>query len=270
MKSLIVHMDASARAELRLQIADMLAQRLGAQLTALFAATPPLLEMPYAYAAEVGTVQVMQDLYKGWRDRAAETFRTSGARGAWAECAAGPVIGAFADVALYGDLLVLGQHDRDDQERQVPPDFVSSVLIASGRPGLVIPSVGSVATVGTRVVVGWKPSASSARALGAALPLLRGAREVVVIEWGHDADKESTETIGIGRYLEWHGVQARLQRSPELPDEVGELLLSRCADLDADLLVMGCYGHSRAREFVLGGATRTVLSSMTVPVLMSH
>ena len=270
MKSLIVHMDGTARAELRLRIADTLAQRHGAQLTALFAATPPLLEMPYAYGAATGTVQVMQDLYDGWRKTAAAAFRNAGARGAFAECTAGPVIGAFAEQALYGDLIVLGQHDRDDREHQVPPDFVSSVLLACGRPGLVIPSVGSIASVGTRVVVAWKPSAAAARALAASLPLLRAAREVIVIEWGRDADRDANEAIGLARYLELHGIRTRMQRSAEEPGEVGELLLSRCADLDADLLVMGCYGHSRAREFVLGGATRTVLSSMTVPVLMSH
>jgi nucleotide-binding universal stress UspA family protein len=270
MKSIVVHLDGSARAELRLRIADTLAQRHGAQLTGLFAATPPLLELPYAYAAEGATVAMMQDLYAGWRGEAEAQWRTTGARGSFAECGAGPVIGAFADQAIYGDLLVLGQHDRDDREHRVPPDFVSSVLLACGRPGLVIPCVGSVASVGTRALVAWKPTAASARALAAALPLLRTAREVIVIEWGRDEQGDAGQAIGIERYLQWHGIRPRMQRSTDQPSEVGELLLSRCADLDADLLVMGCYGHSRAREFVLGGATRTVLGSMTVPVLMSH
>ena len=77
--------------------------------------------------------------------------------------------------------------------------------------------------------------------------------------------------LDVERYLRLHGVQARLQHYGEEPNgDLGELLLSRAADLDADLLVMGCYGHSRARELVLGGVTRTVLRSMTLPVLMSH
>ena len=65
-------------------------------------------------------------------------------------------------------------------------------------------------------------------------------------------------------------MSAQWHRDPGEPAEIGELLLSRCADLSADLLVMGCYGHSRAREWVLGGTSRTVLHSMTLPVLMAH
>jgi nucleotide-binding universal stress UspA family protein len=93
---------------------------------------------------------------------------------------------------------------------------------------------------------------------------------VTVIEWGAEPADRRGAAIGIEAYLALHGVQAVLEQQAAVPDEPGELLLSRAADLGADLLVMGCYGHSRAREFVLGGATRTVLASMTLPVLMCH
>jgi nucleotide-binding universal stress UspA family protein len=74
----------------------------------------------------------------------------------------------------------------------------------------------------------------------------------------------------IALYLARHGVKAQIERTVSAGVPVGELLLSRAADLDADLLVMGAYGHSRARELLLGGATRSILAGMTIPVLMSH
>ena len=107
-------------------------------------------------------------------------------------------------------------------------------------------------------------------AVQTALPLLRQADRVTVLEWGARESDCRGAALDIGAYLELQGVQARLDRQAAEPAEVGELLLSRAADLGADLLVMGCYGHSRTREFVLGGATRTVLRSMTLPVLMCH
>jgi nucleotide-binding universal stress UspA family protein len=123
--------------------------------------------------------------------------------------------------------------------------------------------VGEFETLGRDVLVAWKPTPEAARAVQAALPLLHAARQVHVAAWGDDPRE-------IERLLLLHGIDARYHREPAADAHVGELLLSRAADLSADLLVMGCYGHSRTRELVLGGASRRVLQSMTLPVLMCH
>jgi nucleotide-binding universal stress UspA family protein len=91
-----------------------------------------------------------------------------------------------------------------------------------------------------------------------------------VVCWGEDNFAPAETTFGIGRYLQWHDIKAEVRRYPDEPDNIGDLLLSRASEEGADLLVMGCYGHSRLREMVLGGTTRVVLRSMTCPVLMAH
>jgi nucleotide-binding universal stress UspA family protein len=102
---------------------------------------------------------------------------------------------------------------------------------------------------------------------------LQRARHVVVMRWNEtpEAPRASGSILGLERFLKLHGVAARFDdEAPASPDLVGELMLSRCTDHGADLLVMGSYGHARLREWVLGGASRTVMRSMTLPVLMSH
>lgn len=274
MKCVLVHLDGSPRCGARLAWAQRLGREEEARVVALFAVAPPLIGMAsYALAPDAMPVQVLYDLRREWHTRALQAFETASVAPAtvWAELGVldDPVAG-FVQQALHADLLVLGQHDPQAAEFFVRPTFVGDVLVESGRPAIVLPSAGSPADIGRRVMVAWKASAPSARALAAALPLLRRAEEVTVVEWGAQPSGCQGAPLDVELHLRLHGVQARVEREAEEPRDVGERLLSRAADLDADLLVMGCYGHSRARELVLGGATRTVLRSMTLPVLMCH
>jgi nucleotide-binding universal stress UspA family protein len=152
----------------------------------------------------------------------------------------------------------------------VPKDFVESVILESGKPTLVVPYAGHYPSVGHNVLIAWKPTRECAHAVAAAVPLMERAVRVHVVSWGVDTFLPAETTFGVVRYLRWHGIEATAQRYEDVPDDLGEILLSRAADEAADLLVMGCYGHSRIRELVMGGATRVVLKSMTVPVLMAH
>lgn len=275
-RSLLVHVDGTPRCAARLKIARSLATDLGASLTGLFAASPPLTDLPYGYAGGAIPLQALQDMRAKWRSDAKAAFNSafkgSEAKAAWAELDDDPVIYGFAQQALYADLLVLGQHDPNDPlAQELPSDFVQSVLIDSGRPALVVPYAGDIATVGRKVLIAWKASRESARAVSAALPLLQRAEQVHVVSWPEDEPAAVRgKTLNLQRFLQLHGVESTLHQPGQPPREVGELLLSQAADLDADLMVMGCYGHSRLRQFVLGGVTRTVLRAMTVPVLMSH
>lgn len=189
----------------------------------------------------------------------------------WREQSGEPVIQGFARHALYADLLVLGQYDADDlQAVGVPPDFVASVLIASGRPALIVPRAGEFSTIGRHVLLAWKPTPEAARAVSAAMPILQRAQQIHVVA-DLQAGSSRADAADLQTHLQRHGVEANLEFHPAVPPHTpGEGLLSLAADASADLLVMGCYGHSRARELVLGGASRTVLASMTVPVLMAH
>jgi nucleotide-binding universal stress UspA family protein len=184
--------------------------------------------------------------------------------------------GADADPAVharYADIAILGQLDPDSGEPDMIRPRPEQVTLASGRPILVVPYAGSFPNLGRRVVIGWNASREAARAVNDAMPLLTAAEIVSILTIDpREGPRAHGELPGadISLHLARHGVEAEIERmvSADLP--VGEALLSRAADLGADLLVMGAYGHSRARELVLGGATRSLLRSMTLPVLMSH
>lgn len=270
---ILVHLDGAAQAGVRLALARRLGQQQGARVTALYSVTPGLVQMPFAggvgpdFAAHLAAIDAERRAQARARFDAA--LQEGGAPVQWAERCEPPVIGSFAQQALHADLLVLGQ-SHPEQLADLPADFPQAVLAASGKPALIVPHIAAAGPLGESIVIAWKPTREAARAVAAAMPLLQRARAVHILAWGEPEPAPGPGGLDLGSYLQAHGVDAiRHDNGPE-PDAVGEELLSRSFDLGADLLVMGCYGHSRAREWLLGGASRTLLGSMTLPVLMSH
>ena len=156
--------------------------------------------------------------------------------------------------------------------RRTPSDLPEAVVLASGRPTLVVPHIGVRAPLGETVLLCWNASRESARAAADALPFLRLPKKVIVLVVdprtspdGHGAEPGADVALWLTR----HGVKVTVQRDVAADSDVGAVILSRAADLGVDLIVMGVYGHSRVREMVLGGVSRTLLSSMTVPVLIA-
>jgi len=273
LKQLLVHADASPQFAQRLEFAGRLAARHGAGITALYASPSASEALPVAAGIPGLAVQRdnTQDTELARARSVFEQLKPAGLRASWAEVHEFPLAPAFAQRALYADLLVLGQHGPGEGwSTLMPADFPETVIALSGRPALVLPYTSARPGLPGKVVIAWKPTRGSARAVAAALPLLRKAGSVHVLSWGADAAAAAGEGSNILSYLQAHGVQAQWQHEAVEPDKLGELLLSRAFDLQADLLVMGCYGHTRAHEWVLGGASRTVLKSMTLPVLMAH
>ena len=275
--SILVHADASAPCAARLQAAARLAEQHAASATALFAVTPSLLMYPFTIAYSPEAVPLMREFEADRRNRANKLFDqacaavgpAAASKLRWAETTEEPVR-AFTRRAFCADLLVLGQPDpAAATAADVPADFVASVLVGSGKPALVLPYVGAPEASGNVALVAWKASRESARALAASLPLLQRAGQVHVAMWDEDSEAADSGS-DLQAYLAIHGVQAACHRNGKASADIGQYLLSMASDLGADLLVMGCYGHSRSREWVLGGATRSVLASMTLPVLMSH
>ncbi|NRF71127.1 universal stress protein [Aquincola sp. S2] len=175
--------------------------------------------------------------------------------------------------AHCSDLVVVGQPDPDRADCLLQRDTVESVVLHSARPTLIVPYAGQFGTIGQRVMVAWDDSREAARAVADALPLLRRAEQVQVVAWQEGSLEGSAplaERLGtLRQWLAWHGVAA--ETSVETSGiAIAEAMLSRAADLDADMLVMGAYGHMRWTERMLGGATRGLLDAMTVPVLMAH
>lgn len=175
-------------------------------------------------------------------------------------------------VARCADLIVVGPGTAGDAEKETPHQRSARIVLAAGRPMLVVPKGALPASIAERMVVAWSGTRESARAVADALPLLAKATTVTVLA-GADTSGALhgfSSAKGLLGWLERHRVKAQLIDLGRHRFDVGERILRYCAEHRADLLVMGAYGHSRARELALGGVTQTVLESMTLPVLMSH
>ena len=275
-QSIVVQFHGAPECVPRLQAAVALAEAHEATLQAVYAQTPNYLMYPYAFSLSPEFAPVLVDDEKARRAAAQALFdqRLAGrAHAQWVEEAGEPAQG-FSRLALCSDLMVLGQAlPRPQSSGALPADFVESVLLTSGKPALVVPYIGAPEKIGRVALVAWKETRESARALSAALPLLQRAERVHVACGGEGkavSGWSEAPPLDVQAYLRRHGVQATMHRESTVSRDLGNLLLSLAADLSADLLVMGCYGHGRAREWVLGGASRTVLESMTLPVLMAH
>lgn len=185
------------------------------------------------------------------------------------DSAASTAPGVFASLARRFDLSIVGQAEPD--QAALDGLIVEAALFDSGRPMLVVPYIQRNGLRLDRILLCWDGSRSAARAAADALPFLRRAKVVEVVTVASEPAK-SDEMPGadIAHHLARHGVKVELKRIVTAETDVASTILSHAADSSADFLVMGGYGHSRLREFILGGVTREILASMTVPVLMSH
>lgn len=188
-----------------------------------------------------------------------------------AEAGGRPVAEVATENARFADLVICSQPDpeKDDYATIV----VEQLILESGRPVLIVPTSANINTIGDIPVVAWNGTKEACRAAFDAMPLLAGAKLVTLLEVSSHGDSSRKEEMMAGDMcttLDRHGIKCEVSRTVATDISVGDEILSRLADKGADLLVMGGYGHSRMREFVLGGATRHILHHMTVPVLMSH
>lgn len=274
-KTILAHFDSTPRAADRLRVAVTLADRFDAHLASLYSIMSPLYSEPFV--ADGGAF-VAQELLR-FQER-----KDADARAAFDALApklgrpvewrteAGDPANVVNEHGRYADLIVLGQYE-DDQANDTTPDFIGRVIMGSGRPVLVIPYAGNFKTIGERPMVSWNASREAARAVSAAMPLLRAAKDVQVTSFNARPGRGGHGDVpgaDIATYMARHGVKANVSGASSKEVDIGSQILSRADDFQSDLIVMGGYGHSRAFEFVMGGATRTLLESMTVPVLFAH
>ncbi|WP_116137713.1 universal stress protein [Trinickia diaoshuihuensis] len=276
-KSLLVHLDTSQAAARRLEFAFRLARRFDARLSAILTLTQPESGSFYVMAGSAEFLAEHERINREQRQLLERAFNAEAARTGvpvdWR------VTTAYANevvpaAARFADLVIAGQFDPNDPESLVANQFLEHLILDAGRPVLVVPYVGTFATIGTRVVIAWDQSREAARAVADALPIVRTAKQTTIVTLGAEGGEPPESRLpgaDIAAVVTRHGATVTVDELPAVPAAaVGDTLLSHAADLGADLIVMGCYGHARWRELVLGGASRTVLKSMTVPVLMSH
>lgn len=266
-KSLLVHLDDTERCAVRVALALDLADRFDAHLVGLYVPFSPIGGADEARAAEQR------------RATAHASFLCAAERAGriveWRAPERADLPGATLH-ARHADLLVLGQHD-DARGRSVNAtgDFVTDLLMTSARPAVVVPYTGAFSSFAQNILIAWDGSREAARATSDALPLLVRAQyvSIAVVAPPRSAElaRATDAAIDAAAWLDRHGVSASFHESVcEYGFESGVTLLSRASDVNADLLVTGAWAHSHLRERVLGGVTRTLLESMTLPVLMSH
>lgn len=277
-KTLLVQIDETKANSGRLQAAIGLARAHEAHLTGLYiiresdvpgfvtAQLPrDAIEAQRASADEAAEAAVAAFLAKADREGINADARTARAQ-------EHDMSALIARQARYADLVVAGQADPDEP---VPGGrhLLEDLVLSAGRPVLAIPYIGASRPIGRTVTVAWDAGRESARAVADAMPFLEAAKEVHVVmvdpvssTEAHGAEPGADIALSLAR----HGIKAEAH-SIAAPDlEEGDAILSWLADSGSDLLVMGLYGHARFRELVLGGVSRRVLESMTVPVLMAR
>jgi nucleotide-binding universal stress UspA family protein len=186
------------------------------------------------------------------------------------EAGIGDVPTQFAHIARRFDLSVLDQFERD-RDHPTTNSVIEAALFESGRPVLIVPFIQKDRLKLDHVMVCWDGSRAAARAVADAMPFLtRSGKASIVIADTHSAKSADLPGADIATHLTRHGVNVTIERIPVGKIDVSNTILSYAADTYPDLIVMGGYGHSRLREFILGGTTRGMLASMTKPTLMSH
>ncbi|MCW5657596.1 MAG: universal stress protein [Burkholderiaceae bacterium] len=298
MRDLVVHVNDEAVSSHALELAASLTAGLGASLTAILAAAP--VNAGVGLSAQTASlaqqlVQEQRASLLGIGERLVAGARQRHAVAVELQIADGDPVDVLQARARTADLLITSQRDPAG-DGGLSTGQAARLLVGSACPVLSVPYIGwaadgavpSPASPLRRALVAWSDTRESARAVRDALPLLARAEQVELVSFahGHQGDVPSRQASlqRVADYLGRHGVRAKTtalsQAEPSVgermrrgwvPDvAVAEALLSHAADMNADFIVMGGYGHSRLWELVLGGVTRTMLETMTVPVLMSH
>jgi nucleotide-binding universal stress UspA family protein len=283
-KDLLVHLDASDDGAHRLLLSARLAGQHGARLTGLCVRDQSVAELAALKTAELGLapaaeVSALKALFdRATRDQLASTrerfdsvCRAAGVSAEW-RCEDGQAARIVPRHARYADLTMIGQDRSGDDRMPYAGPVTERTLFLSGRPAIIVPGQLRPETLASRIVVAWDASRAAARAVNDAIPLIaRAALTTVVTVRPIVSDDAHGEEPGadIGAHLSRHGAHVT---TIELRDSgnAGDMLLSYARQINADLIVAGCYGHSRVGEILLGGVTRRLLAQGSKPVMMSY
>lgn len=274
-KTVLVHCDASNSAPHRLSVAVELARRFNAHLVGLYARPqfqPPMLfdggfsMAPYLSAFEKSVTADRAAAHEAYTQAIAGADLST----EW-KSVNGFVTAELVDAAHHADIVVVSQAEPNaTQGIPVPQTLADDVALASPAPVMIVPHGGAPSNLGKNVLICWKKTHEASRAVAAALPILKAAENVMVLSattGGQDKVPPAAELV---KWLLRHGVKATVHYASVSDEDVGQLILSHAAQKEADLVVLGIYSHSRLRERVLGGVTRTLLAETTIPLLVAH
>lgn len=276
-KTILVHVDESVRSGQRAAVAARLAQFddahvVGAAFTGLLMLVAPV--GPFLTGFDGVSLPVEQ--LRTDAAHALDQFEAAvrGAGLTHIERRSGdedPAVGISMQ-ARYADLVVISQTAPGEFLPRLRADFPDYVVLNAPRPVLVLPAGGVAGTLGQRVMVAWNGSAEAARAVASAIPLLQRAKHVDIVVFNAqrgDGPDSAAPGADLALYLSRHGVRADVS-TQDVPATEGASLLSFAHEKASDLIVMGAYGRSRFREMLLGGTTRQLLTTSTLPLWMAH
>lgn len=275
-KTILVHLPDARRAERLLSFAARLASAHDAHLIGLF--VMPAQVLGPAFGVGRGYLEAGLKAIKSQAEAIQAIFEQTGAglqiKKEWRFVDPGhkPAQDVVMAHVRTADLVIVSQRDtswEDSLLLESPEDIV----MASGRPTIVVPNTGNVATIGKRITVAWNDRREAARATFDAMPLLQRADNVRLL-WinpeNERIDEGDLPTVEIAATLARQGVKVTAAAAHGADSGVGELLLKELKSDNSDMLVMGAFGHTRLREMVFGGATRYIFKNLHVPVLLSH
>jgi nucleotide-binding universal stress UspA family protein len=229
---------------------------------------------PAAGFAESAVLQLLVTMGAEARERALpietrfrDELRRNELKGEW-RLVEGPAAEVVTRHAQSADIVILGQNDPDDPPPQAGRQLVERVLVGSGRPVLIIPYAGQFELIGRRIVVGWNGSREATRAV-----LMQPNAVVTILSVAENeppGTRASVPSADIADHLARYGFRVTVANAVSDDVASADLLLNQASDMTADLMITGGYGHSRLREIIMGGVTRALLKTTTVPVLMSH
>jgi nucleotide-binding universal stress UspA family protein len=277
-KDLLVQVDQTPAAQQRLDAALSLGKHFGAQVTALYLMAEPFLRGVTGYHLPAEVVREHLRHAEAEADGVLAAARTAAERHGVAldtHREAGPLDrlpALFARIARNADLVIVGEPNPDESGSDEAV-LVETAFMDTGRPALVVPHLGARVMPPRRVLVAWNGSREAARAVHDALPLLRAAEDVIVLIV--DADRQGVRFgpqpgAGLLAHLARHEVTARVKAVDSGGAATGTTILAQADAESVDLVVMGGYSHSRLRQMMLGGTTRTLLERMSLPILFSH
>jgi nucleotide-binding universal stress UspA family protein len=270
---ILVHVETGQISEARLRYALSLAHNREAKLIGIAVRVTPAVAASVAISDAQAIAALCEASAASCQSAKALFDRVTtgcGIETEWVEAAGSPA-DAVAAEAGRADLAIIGQNDRDDPDGGMYRLQPADVIMASGTPVLVVPAQAPLTFKARRIMLAWKSTAQSARAAHAVLPLLAHAECVVLTEivsagenWRHEISAQS-----MANYLASHEITVSVKRVPAAGD-AGDQLILAADDTECDLIVAGAYGHSRMREWALGGVTRTLLAAAPLPCIFSH
>jgi nucleotide-binding universal stress UspA family protein len=258
------------------KLAADLARRIGSHLTGLALAYDPITPA-YSMAAPIPTDFMVTAREQALADakKAATAFEEIGrvagipVETRVSDIMVGDGFGGIIDHCKLTDLVVVGQ-DNPDQREPLREVLTEAVMFQAAVPTLLVPHAGPSEFTGNHAIVAWNGGTTAARAVRAALPLLRLGKKVTAVMIDDGRRRPDIPGADIGTYLARHDLDVTVRTIARSPTGIAQTLLDFAADEGADWLVMGAYGHSRLREFILGGTTARILKAMNIPVFMAH